>query len=353
MSKQQNPRPPVAWDEIPDNPADNAFIVLAEGLQGAGKTHFAMTFPEPIFLLDTENRADKVAAKFKAEGKQVYRKKCMSFDDIRQAVAQLIFAQHGGGTIVIDSGSDLQSYAETEFLQQNRKEKIWPQVLWGEVHAKTDNLLAAIRDKGFYCVITGRLKEEYIGEYGEGVKSGNMVLEGYKKLPYRVDVFLRLTGDGKAIVHKNGFRNTVAEETPTIEKPSFETVIGKLVLHESEDSADKIEELKTKTKETAPEAPEKAPDKPKEPSEDNHKQEQTKQAPEPPEDIDRIATEQEKIHVFNLAKKLGVEPGSLKMLLHDIRGEATTEGITVRDLQIFLEGIQTMAEEHFGEEQTG
>jgi hypothetical protein len=353
QSGQAPPKAPVAWDEIPDNPADNAFIVLAEGMQGAGKTHFAMSFPEPIFLIDTENRADKVAGKFKAQGKVVYRKKCLTFDDIRQAIAQLIFAQHGCGTIVIDSGSDLQSYAETEFLQQNRKEKVWPQVLWGEVHAKTDNLLAAIREKGFYCVVTGRLKDDYAGPYGEGVKTGQMIFEGYKRMPYLVDIHLRLTGDGKALVQKNGFRNTPTEETPTIDNPSFETVISKLVLHGAEDSADKVEELKAKTKQDAPTAAKDAQDG-SEKSKETKDAQEDKKVPNNPADYGRVATREEIAQAFAIAKELGLEAGCLKMLLHDVKGDPTTDGITVGQIAAWVEGMHTIADEYRdGDKQAG
>ena len=63
-------------------PRQLPFTVLVEGMQGVGKTHFSVTFPEPIFILDTENRADVVAAKF-AGAKKVYRKKITTFNDIR------------------------------------------------------------------------------------------------------------------------------------------------------------------------------------------------------------------------------------------------------------------------------
>jgi hypothetical protein len=167
----------IEWDEIPKNPGQLPFVVLAEGLQGVGKTHFSMTFPEPIFILDTENRADVVAAKF-AGNKKVYRKKITTFNDLRLTLVQRIFSEHEGGTIVIDSGSDLQTMAELEYLEEAKMEKIYPTYIWARVWEKIDNMLKTIRDRGFYCVITGRLRDEYTDD---GKRTGDYVLEGWKK----------------------------------------------------------------------------------------------------------------------------------------------------------------------------
>lgn len=225
MERQQNNHGEAQfmWDEIPTNPAELPFVVLVEGLQGAGKTHFSCTFPEPIFILDSENRSDKVAAKF-AGNKKVYRKKIRSFDDIRQALVRGVFPNHSSGTVVIDSASDLQKLAEQEFLREAQKQKIYPTVLWAKVFQKIDDLLSVIRDHGLYCILTARLKDEYVGEGDNRTRTGSLVMEGYKRLPYLCDFHLRLIGDGTAVIYKNGFRNSPIETTEPLLNPCFQTV---------------------------------------------------------------------------------------------------------------------------------
>ena len=331
---------PVQWDKIPEDPTREPFILLVEGEAGVGKTHLGLTFPEPIFILDTENRAEKVAAKFR-RGKEVYHRRCMTFDDIRQTVTQLIFGKFLSGTVMIDSGSDLQSYAETEFLKENRKEKVWPQVLWGEVHAKTDNLLAILREKGFYCVVTGRLKDEYIDD---GVRTGNLKLEGYKKMPHRADIYMRLTYAGKAEIIKNGLRNTQTEEIKELEKPSFESIVDELIkpnkLRRPDNNGPRWSESGSEGAEEAAEdtrladgsaGQEEAPPEP----------ERTTEA-EP----DRPATKQEISKAFEVAKELNLETGTLKMLLSDLRGRPVTDGMTVFEISDWVEAMKQIAVEY-------
>lgn len=213
-----------AWDAIPEAPERAPFVLLAEGLQGSGKTHLGYTFPKPIFHLDTENRGDKVAAKFVASGAQAYRKVCSDFSDIRRTLTELVFPNHQSGTVLIDSGSELLMYAEAEWLVEAKKEKVFPLVLWAKVNAKVDKMIASVRDRGFYIVITARLKPEYKGDE----KTGEFVMEGYKRLPYLADVHLRISG-GQAQVLKNGFRNTAAERAEPLVAPSFQTIIDELI----------------------------------------------------------------------------------------------------------------------------
>jgi hypothetical protein len=307
----------IEWDEIPANIAKEPFMLLVEGEHGSGKTHLAMTFPEPIFILDTENRADKVAAKF-AGRKEVYRKRCQTFDEIRQTLLQLVFPHFKGGTVVIDSGTELQRYAESEYLEEAKKERIYPTVLWARVFAKVDNLLSTLRDQGFYTVITARLKDEYIGSGEDARKSGERVLDGYRRLPYLVDIYLRLPGDGNAIVLKNGFRNTPVEQKTPLKAPSFETIVGELIKTPKVPEPMKLDRVQAnKEEDEKPQArPEGRPGP--EPMEEVKEPEQV-----PLEGVrgeDEPAGFEEVNKVYRYGRDMGLDNSSLQHLIYQARG---------------------------------
>lgn len=356
--KQVRPTIEVEWDEIPTKPAELPFTVLVEGAQGAGKTHFSMTFPEPIFILDTENRADVVAAKF-AGYKKVYRKRVATFNELRQTLVQLVF-EHESGTIVIDSGSDLQAMAELEYLEEAKVERIFPTYIWGRVWDKMDNMLKAIRERGFYCVITGRLRDEYKNDE----RTGYQVLEGYKKLPYRADIHLRLLGDNTAEVYKNGFRNDPIEQVKVLEAPSYSEIMDKLILAETP-GPEVLEEVKPVANEKVAKAEKEKKEKAKVKAETAKKQ-KVEEIPEgnhkaekrnPPQnglkevDLNAVATKEEIVEAYKHGLEIGLDDATLKMILFDVRGEDVadqerpSDGMTVGEIEIWKEGMKTIAEE--------
>lgn len=366
---------PINWDEIPSDPRQLPFTVLVEGMQGVGKTHFSMTFPEPIFILDTENRADVVAAKF-AGAKKVYRKKITTFNDIRQILIQKVFPEHNGGTIVIDSGSDLQALAELEYLEEAKVEKIYPTYIWARVWEKIDNMLKLIREKGYYCVVTGRIKDEYTED---GKRTGYYVLEGYKKLPYRVDIHLRLLPNFTAEVYKNGFRNEPIDQVKVLERPSFTEIIAKLVMGAPGEIVlpqVELEEVKPKEEKKPKKATGKSPARevkekaePRESdleaqydavpnSEGNHLTPLENEAPavSGEANLDNLAAREDIMEVYKYGLKLGLDNATLKMLLYDIRGDEVqdhdrlTEGMTVGELQEWQKNIDIIATEYLGVE---
>jgi hypothetical protein len=240
----------MQWDYVPDAPDKAPFVLLVEGAQGSGKTHLAYTFPQPIFHIDTENRGDKVGAKFKAGGAQVYWKVVKNFHDIRRTMDELIFPHFQAGTIIIDSGSELQTWAEAEWLLQSKKEKVYPLVLWSQVFAKVDRIVGAMRDRGFYVVITARLKPEYQGEQ----KTGALVMEGYKRLPYLADIHLRLE-NGQAAVLKNGFRGSAIERVTPLAEPSYSNIVEELIRAHGEHGSEWAERPQSAPPAELPKAP--------------------------------------------------------------------------------------------------
>lgn len=368
MANIQEPRARIQqvkkfeWDEVPTNAAELPFFVLVEGMQGSGKTHFSLSFPEPIFILDTENRADKVIAKF-SKVKTVFRKKIESFDDIRQAILQGIFPEFKGGTIVIDSGSDLQNLREIEYLEETGQKKVYPKVNFAQVREPIIKLLSAIRDRGFYCVITGRLKDEY----KDDVKTGEMVLEGFSRLPYFVDIHLRLNGDGTATVIKNGFRTTSVEKVVTLDNPNFNSIMEKLVkpAEEVKFIIEKVEGEKNKAKNSPVErlkndwkgkissdenkTPQKALNAFERQGAEKPQLEETKHEDdydlEPLPDDDLPASREFIQRAYNHGRECGLNQSSIQLCLSKIKPDGRSAGLTNRQVRMWIVEIDRYVEE--------
>jgi hypothetical protein len=209
-----NPPAPIApaapahddfsWDATPGQPipAPPLFLlVMAEA--GAGKTYLGCTFPGPVVCLDSEHRADRVLRKFR----NTYWKKILTFDDVRRAVLSVIKKHSRGGTILFDSGSDLNGLAEEEVIAEMNasKAKVHPTLHWTAVYEKIAKMCGLLRERGWNAVFTARLGDEYQNDKktGQRAPSGFVV----NKLLYHADFAVELVvRDGKRIakVLKNG-----------------------------------------------------------------------------------------------------------------------------------------------------
>jgi hypothetical protein len=176
-------------------------VVLIAGREGSGKTHLACTMNElgPVYLLDTEYRAQIVTTKFQNVKFALTR----NFVDMIVAVKHILKHQQPG-TIVIDSGSDLQTFAEIEYLERSEKEKVGMPWNWSEVWRLCNAIIDDVKfSQGFHLVVTARVKEEYVNEHA----TGQLVPRIYSTLPYKADIVLQygIDKERKIQVMKNGF----------------------------------------------------------------------------------------------------------------------------------------------------
>lgn len=174
------------FDEIPEK---EPIIVAIAGEGGMGKTHFINTFPTPV-IADTEGRSQIVMKKFSGSR---HRKVVSNMEDVRKTLLIMKtdlcpdFSNRVNFTFAMDSASDLLQFAETEYLAEAKKDKVYPLVLWAKVYEKPDFIFNKIRQFGFNAVFTQQMKDEYKGEKA----TGNIIPSGYKKIPYRVDIHLQ------------------------------------------------------------------------------------------------------------------------------------------------------------------
>lgn len=171
-------------------PSKEPIVVGIAGDRGMGKTHFINTFPNPV-IGDTEGRAHIVMKKFNTEGR--YRKVTKDMPTIRQTISLIAKnlckdeSQRSNWTYALDSASDWQQMAELEYLTEAKKEKVYPLVLWSKVYEKMDQVFDKVRELGLNMIVTQQLKEIYRNEK----PTGEFAPAGYKKIPYRVDIWLQ------------------------------------------------------------------------------------------------------------------------------------------------------------------
>lgn len=135
-----------------------------------GKTHFGLTCPEPIFILDTENGSSLLAGSFKGKDIRVLdvceADGVKSYDKIVEAVNYII-KQDKVGTVIIDSVSDLW-----DFCQENAKIKVFKMSIfdrlkqqfdWGIINKMYLSVLKKLIDKECNLVVTAREAEVYAG----------------------------------------------------------------------------------------------------------------------------------------------------------------------------------------------
>jgi len=204
----------------------SSFIMLS-GPEKVGKTHTACTMADigPVYILDTEQRAQFVVKYFRKQKKDVSYVVCRDYNDIVIATKG-ITKNYPQGTIVIDSGSDLQTFAEIKYLDRTRAEKIYPIFNWADVWAMCNAIIDDIKRARFNLVVTTRVKEEYSNDK----PTGQMVPRIYSALPYKSDLMIMWRGKGKTSkpeIIANGFTGDLSIELPVdINLPKLIKQIG-------------------------------------------------------------------------------------------------------------------------------
>lgn len=211
-------------------------VVLIAGPEGSGKTHLACTASErgPLYIVDTEYRAYIVASKFKKAGREIKVGVVRNWKELVVLVAHVLKFQPKG-TIIIDSGSDFQQFAEIEYLNRTKMEKIYPEYNWTEVWSMCNAVIDDIKFSGFDVIITARVKEEYVNDK----PTGKHVPRIYDPLKYKADFIVQFTyaKPHKPEIVKNGyFRGTV----PIEPNDSIWTIQNKLITAASREENNQI-----------------------------------------------------------------------------------------------------------------
>jgi hypothetical protein len=180
----RRPVQPFSWDDVDAEYENLKISAELISLQGLGKTYMAATFPMPAFA-DTEHKDQVVLKNFEKKK----WKKVASLADVR-AFADACIADPEVKTVVIDSGTDMQDWAEQEFLLEEGKgnTRIFPIPVYKNVFKKIDGLTHSIIDADMNLVLTARVKDEYLNDK----RTGRKLRDSYKKYPYQVQLMIQL-----------------------------------------------------------------------------------------------------------------------------------------------------------------
>lgn len=210
MSKKADPAPwENVWKPVKD---DLKHVVIIAGVEGSGKTHWAVeNSPGPHYLIDTEGAHNlhtaaeldpELRAITLAETPEVDRDskwfsgKGTLWDELKRAVIQLREAP--SGTVIIDSGSDLTAMVVAQFsIDWDRGDKAFPTMLYGQVYAELGSIVAEIR-KRHNLVITAQLKEIYRGEDA----TGKFTTALWKKADYLAEHIIYVTNGSSGRSYK-------------------------------------------------------------------------------------------------------------------------------------------------------
>jgi KaiC/GvpD/RAD55 family RecA-like ATPase len=261
-AKKQELAPKKAAETQPSNSSNRGFVTLLYGDTGTGKTYVSLTFPAPIFVIDTENRAmNTKLGRFKGKEITIYEptelkqsiNKTMDdiFDEVKSInnlsealsdyVHKVEMGEIKGGTLIIDSTSDVWSWIQAwmydrlsgmynkkgEARANSEMQTVADQRDWKLANNKHDGIVKVLRSlikHGIYVVYTAR--EKAAPEYVAQKPSNKEKIKCQKELPYACDVILELKKEGGeyiAICDKLGVQ---AANGVTIKQPSFEKIIA-------------------------------------------------------------------------------------------------------------------------------
>ena len=192
----------IQFQDIKQSKEQRGIKILSYGNFSTGKTHFALTAKQPVFIIDTENGASPLADKF--PGAKILKinesinddtdekDEVKNFEKLQLAIDYLAkLPKEQVGTVILDSISDLW-----EWVQAYAKIKIWkipveqrPKQMfdWGIINKLYLKQLMKLINMNANVIVIARAGEEYAGA---GQPTGNYKPQCQKKTPYWVDLVL-------------------------------------------------------------------------------------------------------------------------------------------------------------------
>lgn len=197
-------------------------IVSIEGEEKSGKNHFAFGAPGPIYFHSFDYGDEGVIEKFLATGKEInkaeYRLQVppgTSVQDTSNAAtpiwngfkANLALGMARGGTTIVDTGTDAYEMIRLSYF--GKLAQVMPHH-YAPVNAEFKNIFRDAYSGEGNLILLHRVKEEWINKMNKdgkevGIKTGRLLLAGYKDTPYETQVHLRAYKDA------DGFHMEVVE----------------------------------------------------------------------------------------------------------------------------------------------
>lgn len=167
--------------------APRRIIVSSSGREKTGKTHFALTGPEPIIYLNIDIGAEGVVNKFQEAGKQVLVydirvPKTATQDvyvplyaDLKQKVSK-VYSLHAG-TVIWDTSSE--AFELARLAKFGKLTQVMPHN-YTEVNNEWRELLRVAYDSPMNTVFIHKMKPKYINN----ARTGEYELSGFGEMDY-------------------------------------------------------------------------------------------------------------------------------------------------------------------------
>lgn len=223
-------------------------VSMYYGGPGSGKTYNAMHYPGPLFIVDTDNRSmivyDQVLRQHQ-DKMEVFMTSPKTWEDFHEAVDlfmsnvgemgkspqwvidnQEVSKSYFKPTIIIDSASSLIQLAQEFYMRKEKVVSLVEAFQWTDVNRIIDERIFALRDTAANIVLTAQVKDEFIEEK----RTGDKVIDCYKRLPYWCDVVIRCESNGKEFrntVEKNGLGITKNIQLTSVGIRGIEEITGK------------------------------------------------------------------------------------------------------------------------------
>jgi len=154
-------------DDVIERP--RRLIVSVSGKPKTGKTHFALTAPDPIFFINVDIGTEGVLDKFQAEGKRIYvhdvRVPKTGSKDVYvpmwenlKNIFKKVF-QVGAGTVIADTGTEV--YELARLAKFGKLTQVMPQH-YTEVNSEFREVLRLAYESSMNMVFIHKMKPVYI-----------------------------------------------------------------------------------------------------------------------------------------------------------------------------------------------
>ena len=170
VKEQEKPKTKLEFKPLKVAEEKRGLKVGIYGDYATGKTHFALTAPEPVFIIDTELGSALLADTFKGKDIKVIDAAeidaTTSYEKIIEAI-DLIYEQEKVGTVIFDSATDLweicQEYAKVNIFKIKPEARLAQQWDWGVINKLYMKILMKLIKLDCNLIITAREAEIYVG----------------------------------------------------------------------------------------------------------------------------------------------------------------------------------------------
>lgn len=190
------------WEK-PESQIPRRIIAAISGQQKNGKTDFALSAPEPIFVHNFDDGLEGVVETLVKAGKEIYFKRyrmpnSKMDEKQKQAAAEVLFDEYqrmwrdsvarGKGTIIVDTHSE--EWEVRRLAAFGKLTQVMP-VHYAEVNGAFRTDVREAYDSGMNVLLLQKMKKAYVGNNWNGLWEP----AGYSDLPFLVQANLECFRD--------------------------------------------------------------------------------------------------------------------------------------------------------------